>query len=106
MKWIPASLGLVVLILLSGCSFIDDYGPKQQGSLILTLTPQMENSKTIEPSLDMTVDSYDVVGAGPEGATFEQLGLPSSTAAVVENSLAAGAWTVRTRQSTNFTTSF
>ena len=84
------SFGFVVVSVvgLLGCHL------EQEGSLILTLVTKMKNSKTIEPSLNMTVTTFDVVGSGPNGETLEQLGLPSSTATVVENSLAVGAWTV------------
>ena len=49
--------------------------------------------QTIEPDLDMDIAVYDVIGTGPGGASFEQLGITDTT--VVQASLIPGEWSIR-----------
>jgi len=76
-----------LLLVFAGCSISPDSG----GTLVLSLLDKV-NARTIQPTLDMAPASWDVVGTGPEGAAFSQLGLTSAT--VVQKSLIPGSWLI------------
>ena len=79
---------LVLLICPMGCR------PLEQGSSSLLLgAPGSEvKEKTIAPFFDGEIAYYDVHGNGPDLNAFSLPGVTGST--VVENSLAAGSWTI------------
>jgi UDP-3-O-[3-hydroxymyristoyl] glucosamine N-acyltransferase len=65
----------------------------ESGSLVLSISQQgMLTAKTLEPSLDMTPEYYDVYGFGPDGASFHHLGVEGNI--VEQASLVPGEWTI------------
>ena len=83
----------VLVILLFSCQFV----PKdeltaayEKGSLALTISTSLP--RTILPDTDMEVSSYDLIGVGPENASFEVLNIGGGT--VVVEDLVPGSWSV------------
>ena len=88
-----AALAAAVLLMAGACAVDDGAASRCLGSLELSLSNDaIFVARTIEPALDMSIASYDVRGAGPNGATFEQLGLAGQ--ATTQASLVPGQWTV------------
>ena len=85
---IVLSFCLVLLSCPMGCRPL----AQGSGSLVIGVSSSGVKEKTIAPPLDLEVAYYDVRGAGPNSAAFSQLGVTGST--VVQNSMAAGAWTI------------
>jgi len=80
---------VAIALLLSGCGLGDD---ATTGTLVLSFAEKL-TAKTIEPTLDMEVHHYEVLGTGPGGATFQNtVELPENT--VVRSSLLPGEWTI------------
>ncbi len=92
-----------MLLVFSGCEFPATEGPAgavddgpavnnedpTTGTLVLSFSPAgLLVAKTIEPDIGMDIETYDVHGAGPGGASFDQTGLTSSS--VVQASLVPG----------------
>ena len=87
---VGALLLTVLVASVFGCTLMST---PEDATLVLSLSSQtLLRAKTIEPLLDMDVDHYDVYGAGPAGATFEQLGITGTT--VVQASLLPGEWVI------------
>jgi 6-phosphogluconolactonase (cycloisomerase 2 family) len=64
--------------------------PSGKGSLSIALTNNI-NARTLVPTISMDATSYTVTGTGPSSATFTAT---TTGAAVTENSLAFGSWTI------------
>lgn len=62
------------------------------GSLILSLDSSSIPNRTITPTIDMDVATYDISGLGPDGADFNIFNWVSSSVSVVD--LKAGTWTI------------
>ena len=86
---------LLTTLFLAGCQ-MDWFGRSdashQYGTLVLTPHTNALPSRTILPDLDMDIAYYDVVGEGPQAATFSQSNITSGQ--VVADSLIAGSWAV------------
>lgn len=85
---ITAAMATACVTLVAGCAPMK---PAKFGTLVLGLD-SAKVARTVQPSLDMNVDSYDIRGAGPAGATFNESGVSGST--LEEKSLSPGAWQV------------
>ena len=79
---------LALMLVFAGCQLSVTV---TEGTLVISLS-EMVSAKTIQPALDMAPATYDVEGAGPEGETFSQTGLTTTT--VVQASLVPGEWTI------------
>jgi hypothetical protein len=81
-----------VLFIFYGCSLESPQsGP--EGTLNLVFSGEgLFTAKTIEPDLDMDVAVYDIFGSGPNGESFEQIGVTSTL--VWQKSLKPGGWTI------------
>ena len=75
---------------LASCSLL---GP-EYGTLVLGVSSSDMAARTIVPNLDMEIATYNVLGAGPYGAQFEETGVSASTTAFSRDALVAGEWTV------------
>ena len=76
-------------VILWGCSF--PVAPSgKTGSLSISLTNSI-TAKTLTPPVSMAAASYTITGTGPNSATFTAA---STGAAVTENGLAFGSWTI------------
>ena len=81
---------LVLCLLLAGCPA--SVQPRETGSLILRFAADEMAARTIVPDLDMDIAYYNILGDGPDPASFSQNGVTVST--VTRNYLAVGAWTI------------
>lgn len=55
--------GLLSLAIILGCEQVDFQGYTGSGTLKIVLSDKMNNTKTIEPSISMTIASYDINGS-------------------------------------------
>ena len=81
------------ILIIAGCGY-DYQNPNSEhnsDSPALVLTFDLSKT-TIIPDQDMESATYDVVGEGPGGATFEVYGITGNSYAV--NSLATGTWVI------------
>lgn len=78
------------LLLLSGCDQLLNISTGT-GSINLTISDDL-NSRTITPDFDMSASSLNILGEGPEGATFEETVTPGSSQYF--NYLTPGIWLV------------
>jgi hypothetical protein len=69
-------------------------GSGETGILFLTISPGDFEVQMIQPTLDMTIASYEANGMGPGGATFGPLTVPISGSLQVQLSLEPGDWDV------------
>ena len=83
-----AALGLLIV----GCTFpvTTAGGGSGKGSLVIGVTNTI-NARTLVPSIDMNAASYTVSGTGPNSETFTAT---TTGAAVTENALSFGGWTI------------
>jgi len=82
---------VAIALLLSGCGL---GGDATTGTLVLSFAEKL-TAKTIEPTLNMEVDYYEVLGTGPGGATFQNtVDVPEDDSIVVRSSLLPGGWTI------------
>lgn len=79
---------LLMLIALTGCQSPVD--PDEGGSLKVSFNDQV--SRSLLPGISMDPTSYDLVGSGPDGATFSQTANAGTSPTIVD--LAFGEWTV------------
>ena len=77
---------------LFSCSLGRIPGGQTDGTLILVLSGTGMNGKTLVPSLDMNVSSFNVSGSGPGTATFSLTGVTGPS--VEQSALSAGTWTI------------
>jgi hypothetical protein len=63
------------------------------GSIILNITESGVKANVIEPDIDMTTASYDIIGTGPNGVNFRKDNVTPGGAVTI-NGLAAGDWTI------------
>jgi hypothetical protein len=83
----------IVFAVAWGCRLPGGHGAGGGGTLVLSLSARgVLVARTIQPEVGMTIGYYDIHGTGPGGATFQQLGVGSST--VVQASLVPGSWSV------------
>ncbi|HEX3048780.1 MAG TPA: hypothetical protein VHY08_28790 [Bacillota bacterium] len=87
-----AGLLLIMIVILSGCmGGVPNPTPKG-GSLVININSAEFTIKTIEPTLDMTITTYDIYGLGPDGTSFRKENVNSSNVTIPN--LAAGNWTI------------
>ena len=92
-RYLGLAVGCVAFcaLLLAACNSPLSYSTSsKKGSLQISLANNI-NARTLVPSIDMTVASYAVTGTGPNSATFT---VTSTGAAVTQNGLAFGSWTI------------
>jgi hypothetical protein len=114
-KLMILTAGLILFIF--GCT-VESHTPERTGSLNLTFskndqyndqyeattialeeTNPISGIKTITPSVDMSVSTFDIYGTGPEGRSFSRLDVTSSM--IRQMSLAPGEWTVTVNAKNN-----
>lgn len=83
-------MSILVLIVLIACKDAG-LGPSLGGTMTIRLTDST-TARTLTPSIDMDIATYNVSGVGPGGATFD-LGNTADTT-VTASDLATGEWTV------------
>ncbi len=84
-----AWLCLAALAGLGACQLADTGASDEGGSLAVSLSGA--TARTLLPSIDMNLASYDLSGTGPDGRTFSQ---STTGASVVVSGLAFGDWIV------------
>jgi hypothetical protein len=93
-KAVASMVGMcvVLFVVVMGCT-MEAPQSSEEGVLNLVFSRGgLFQVQTIEPDLDMDIATYDVLGTGPGGASFEQLDITSTT--VVQASLVPGQWSI------------
>lgn len=85
--------GLLSLVLIQGCELADPVVNGESGTLKITLSDKMNNSKTIEPSISMTIATYDITGTCSGQADVSMTAVSASQGSVEFEGLASGSWT-------------
>ena len=83
------ALALLFCLVLTGCAFFAQGDPK--GALVVVLRSDML-AKTLEPGISLTATTYDIRATGPDGASFEALGVTADT--YTKSDIAGGTWTI------------
>lgn len=86
-------IGLLSLVLIQGCDQADMGGNSESGTLKIILSDKMNNSKTITPSISMTIATYDITGSCSGQSDVSRQGVSSSQGSVEFEELASGSWT-------------
>ena len=84
--------GLLSLVLIQGCYQSDTGGKVGGGSLKIILSDGM-NSKTIEPGISMTIDTFEIYGTCSGQSDVSMSGISASQSSVEFEGLASGSWT-------------
>lgn len=83
-------LVLLVALVFTNCNM--NNAPIPNSSLTIKFTPDAQ-ARTITPdTLNLTVNTYDISGTGPNGAVFSKLGITTSSYEVLD--LVPGEWSV------------
>jgi len=77
---------------LAGCSVGHGIPGYEEGTLVLVLSGSGMGARTLVPSLQMDVDTFQIDGSGPGTAGFSETGVTSSP--VIRSAIAAGLWAI------------
>jgi parallel beta-helix repeat protein len=84
---------IAVCFILTGCyNGNNAISPQSDGAIKLAISKSELTAKTIQPTLEMTIASFDIRGTGPNGTSFERIGIPESS--IIISNLAVGNWTI------------
>jgi hypothetical protein len=75
-----------ILLVFISCTNFFQPSKKDTGSILVSITEKLSNTKSLLPSLDMTPESYTIKGSGPSGASFTQK--VTGTSATISNLVA------------------
>ena len=85
---------LIIALSFAGCGSGNSPGDTPddfKGSLVLNISPNLDQHRTIAPDLEMSVASYVITGTGPNSDNFS---VSITTGSATLNSLTPGAWAI------------
>lgn len=89
-------LTICIILIFAGCglnnSHLIDKNLSKDRTIVLNFNSSYLSTKLIGPNIDMTPATYDIKGTGPNSASFEELGITSTTITIPD--LIIGYWVI------------
>ena len=96
MRKITITVISLLFVLVFASTFINckmDSTPEQNSSLYVRFSPKVK-ARTLDPTLELSVSTYDIIGTGPGGKSFAVEKITTTNGLFVLKNLVPGNWTV------------